>query len=83
MNPVSHQTQTMHPDNLRPGTYLMDRYQDKEKVIRRVEPHDSFVQLLFQGDAEAFACSIEELQRRFRDCISPFSSGCEFGQANC
>lgn len=72
MNPVPHQTQTIHPDNLRPGTYLIDKYQDKEKVIRRVEPHDSFVQLFFEGDAEPFACSIEELQRRFEIAYPPF-----------
>ena len=72
MNPGPHQTQTMHPDNLRPGTYLMDRYQDKEKIIRRVEPHDSFVQLFFQGDAEPFACSTAELQRRFEIVYPPF-----------
>ena len=72
MNPVSHQTQTIHPDNLQPGTYLIDRYQDREKVIRRVEPHDSFVQLFFQGDAEPFACSTEELQRRFEIVYPPF-----------
>ena len=72
MNPVPHQTQTIHPDNLRPGTYLIDRYQDKEKVIRRVEPHDSFVRLFFQGDAEPFACSTEELQRRFEIVYPPF-----------
>ena len=72
MNPVPHQTQTIHPDNLQPGTYLIDRYQDKEKVLHRVELHDSFVQLFFQGDAEPFACSITELQRRFEIVYPPF-----------
>ncbi len=72
MNPVPHQTQTIHLDALRPGTYLIDRYQDKEKVIRQVEPHDSFVQLFFQGDAEPFACSTAELQRRFEIVYPPF-----------
>ena len=72
MNPGPHQTQTIQPDNLQPGTYLIDRYQDKEKVIRRVEPHDSFVQLFFEGDAEPFACSTAELQRRFEIVYPPF-----------
>ena len=72
MNPVPHQTQTIHPDNLQPGTYLIDRYQDKEKVLHRVELHDSFVQLFFQGDAEPFACSTAELQRRFEIVYPPF-----------
>ncbi len=74
MDPISHQTQTMQPDNLQPGTYLIDRYQkkEKEKVIRRVEPHDRFVQLFFEGDAEPFTCSIAELQRRFEIVYPPF-----------
>lgn len=72
MNPVPHQTQTIHLDALKPGTYLIDKYQKKEKVIRRVEDHDSFVQLFFEGDAEPFACSTEELQRRFEIVYPPF-----------
>ena len=83
MNPLPHHTQTIHPDNLQPGTYLIDRYQDKEKVLRRVEPHDSFVQLFFEDDAEPFACSTEEAAKAFRDCISPFSSGCKSGEVGC
>ena len=47
MNPVPHQTQTIHINALQPGTYLIDKYQQKEKVIRRVEDHGSFVQLFF------------------------------------
>ena len=72
MNPVPNQTQTIDLNTLRPGTYLIDRYQEKEKVIHRVDSHDSFVQLFFQGDAEPFACSIEELQRRFEIVYPPF-----------
>ena len=72
MNPVSHQTHTINLDALRPGTYLIDRYQDKEKVIRQVEPHDSFVQLFFEDDVEPFACSTAELQRRFEIVHPPF-----------
>ncbi len=72
MNPVPHQTQTIDLNALRPGTHLIDRYQGKEKVLRLVEPRNSFVQLFFQGDAEPFACSIEELQRRFEIVYPPF-----------
>ena len=72
MNPVPNQTQPIHLDALQPGTYLIDRYQRKEKVIRQVEQRNSFVQLFFQGDAEPFACSIEELQRRFEIVYPPF-----------
>ena len=72
MNPVPHQTQTLHLETLEPGTYLIDKFQGREKVIRQVEDHNSFVQLFFQGDAEPFACSIEELQRRFEIVYPPF-----------
>ena len=78
MNPVPHQTQTIHLDALRPGTYLIDKFQGREKVIRRVEDRNSFVQLFFDGDAEPFACSIEELQRRFEIVYPPFR--CESGE---
>ncbi len=72
MNPVPHQTQTIHIDALKPGTYLIDKFQGREKVIRRVEDRNSFVQLFFQGDAEPFACSTAELQRRFEIVYPPF-----------
>ena len=72
MNPVPHQTQTIHLDALKPGTYLIDKYQQKEKVIRQVEDRNSFVQLFFQGEAEPFACSTVELQRRFAIVYPPF-----------
>ena len=72
MNPVPHQTQTIHLDALKPGTHLIDKFQGREKVIRQVEDHDSFVQLFFQGDAEPFAYSTEELQRRFEIVYPPF-----------
>ena len=72
MNPVPHQTQTIRINALEPGTYLIDKFQGREKVIRQVEDHDSFVQLFFQGDAEPFACSTAELQRRFEIVYPPF-----------
>ena len=72
MNPVPNQIQTIDLDALKPGTYLIDRFQEKEKVIHRVDSHDSFVQLFFQGDTEPFAYSIEELQRRFEIVYPPF-----------
>ena len=72
MNPVPYQTQTIHLDALQPGTYLIDKYQGKEKVIRRVEPHGSFVLLFFEGDTEPFTCSIAELQERFKIVYPPF-----------
>ena len=72
MNPVPHQIQTIDPDKLQPGTYLIDRYQGKEKVIHRVEDHGSFVQLFFEENEEPFACSTAELQERFEIVYPPF-----------
>ncbi len=71
MNPTPHQT-TIHPDNLHPGTYLLDTIQGREKAIHRVEAHDSFVQLFFEGEDEPFTCSIAELQTRFKLVYPPF-----------
>ena len=72
MNSVPHQTQTIHLDALKPGTYLIDKFQGREKVIRRVEDRGSFVLLLFEGDSESFAYSPEELRRRFEIVYPPF-----------
>ena len=72
MNPVPHHTQTTDLNALCPGTYLIDKFQGGEKVIRRVEDHNSFVQLFFEGDAEPFTCSTAELHRRFEIVYPPF-----------
>ena len=32
MNPVPNQTQTIHLEALQPGTYLIDKYQEKERL---------------------------------------------------
>ena len=65
MNPVPHRTQTINLDLLQPGACLIDRHQRNEKVIRRVERHNSFVRLYFQSEDEPFNCSISELESRF------------------
>ena len=60
-------------DNLQPGTYLIDKYQDREKVIRQVEDRGSFVRLLFEGDSRSHLLILtEELQRRFEIVQPPF-----------
>ena len=65
MNSVAQQTDTIHIGDLQPGATLIDTYQDKERVIRRVEPHNTFVQLFFENEDQPFICSIEQLQSRF------------------
>ena len=72
MNPVPNQTQTIDLDALQPGTYLIDKHQGGEKVIRQVHPHGSFVRLFFEDVTEPFVCSIEELQGRFEIVYPPF-----------
>ena len=74
MNPTRHQTHTIHLDDLQPGTHLIDRHQGKEEVIRRVEPHGSFVKLFFLKIDEPFTCSISELQERFEIVPSAFKA---------
>lgn len=59
------QTDTIHISDLQPGMSLIDTHQGKEKVIRQVEPHATFVRLLFQNDDASFTYSVEELQSRF------------------
>ena len=65
MNLEPIETQTFDLDLLQPGACLVDRYQRKERVIRRVERHDSFVRLYFRSEGEPFTCSNTELESRF------------------
>ena len=65
MNLEPIETQTFDLDLLQPGARLIDSYQGNEKVIRRVERHDSFVRLYFQSEEEPFTYSISELESRF------------------
>ena len=65
MSSVVQQTDAIHIGDLQPGATLIDTYQNKERVIRHVEPHAGFVQLFFQNDDQPFTYSIEQLQSRF------------------
>lgn len=58
-------TDTIHIGDLQPGMSLIDTHHGKKKVIRQVEPHATFVRLLFQNDDAPFTYSVEELQSRF------------------
>ena len=66
MNSVAQQTDTIHIGDLQPGIMLIDTYQNEEKVIRRIEPHNTFVRLFFENDDEPFTDSVEQLQSRFK-----------------
>ena len=59
------QTDTIHIGDLQPGMSLIDTHQGKKKVIRAVEPHDTFIRLFFENDDAPFTCAIQELQSRF------------------
>ena len=65
MNSVAQQTDTIHISDLQPGALLIDTYQGTERVIHKVESHDTFVQLFFENDDAPFTYSIQELQSRF------------------
>ena len=65
MNSVAQQTDTIQIGDLQPGIILIDTHQRSERIIRRVEPHDTFVQLYFENDDVSLTCSIKELQSRF------------------
>ncbi|MYG06942.1 DEAD/DEAH box helicase, partial [Candidatus Poribacteria bacterium] len=72
MDSVVQQTDTIHIGDLQPGMSLIDTHQGKEKVIRQVQPHDTFVQLLFENDDQPLTCSIEQLQSRFKFASDAF-----------
>lgn len=65
MDPVIQQTDTIQIADLQPGISLIDTYQNKERVVRQVQSHDTFVQIFFQDDEQPFICAIEQLQSRF------------------
>ena len=65
MDPVAQQTDAIHISDLQPGMSLIDTHQQTERIIRRVEPHGTFVQLYFENDDVSLTCSIKELQSRF------------------
>ena len=59
------QTDTIQIGDLQPGIRLIDTHQRKERIIRSVESHDTFVQLFFENDDAPFTYAIQELQSRF------------------
>ena len=65
MDSAAQQRDTIRINDLQPGISLIDTYENKERVIRQVQPHDTFVQLYFENDDVSLTCSIKELQSRF------------------
>ena len=65
MDSVIQQTGTIQIGDLQPGITLIDTHQRKERIIRRVETHGTFVQLFFENDDAPVTYSIQELQSRF------------------
>ena len=72
MNSVAQQTDTIHIGDLQPGVTLIDTHQNKEKVIRSVESHGTFVRLFFENDDVPITYSIQELQSRFEIMSNAF-----------
>ena len=69
MDSVVQQTDSIRIGDLQPGTSLIDKYQNTERVIRQVQKFNTSVRLYFENDAEPFTYSIEEFQSRF-DIVS-------------
>ena len=65
MNSVAQRRDTIGIGDLQPGISLIDTYQNKEKVIRQVQAHGTFVQLFFENDDQPFTCAMDQLQSRF------------------
>ena len=72
MDSVAHQTPILNLDNLQPGACLIDTLRRTERVIRRVERHDSFVRLFFRSEETSSTYSVAELQSRFEIASGPF-----------
>ena len=74
MDTAAQQTNSIRINNLQPGTSLIDKHQNTERVIRQVHPHGSVVRLFFDDDTEPFTYSIEELQSRFEIVSDAFQA---------
>ena len=74
MDSAAHQTDTIHIGDLQPGTSLIDKHRNTERVIRQVHPHGLVVRLFFDDDTEPFTYSIEELQSRFEIVSDAFQA---------
>lgn len=65
MDSAAQQTDTIQIGDLQSGITLIDMHQGKERIIRSVESHDTFVRLFFENEDAPFTCFIQELQSRF------------------
>ena len=65
MNSTVQHTDSIHISVLKPGTPLIDKYQNTERVIRQVQQFNTSVRLYFQNDVEPFTYSFEEFRTRF------------------
>ena len=74
MDTAAQQTTSIRIGDLQPGTSLIDKHQNTERVIRQVHPHGSVVRLFFDDDTEPFTYSIEELQSRFEIVSDAFQA---------
>ncbi len=67
-------TDTIQANAIRSGTALIDTHHHKTRVIRKLVPHDSFVELLFEDEEETYTYSTDELQTRFQVAPNAFQT---------
>ncbi len=74
MDSVVQQTDSIHFSDLQPGTTLIDKYQNTERVIRQVQKFNTSVRLYFENDVEPFTYSLEEFRFRFEIVSDAFKA---------
>ncbi len=74
MDSVVQHIDAIHISDLQPGTTLIDKYQNTERVIRQVQKFNTSVRLYFENDIEPFTYSFEEFRSRFEIVSDAFQA---------
>ena len=74
MDTAAQQTDSNRISNLQPGTFLIDKLQKTERVIRQVQAYSSSVRLYFENDIEPFTYSFKEFRSRFEIVSDAFQA---------
>ncbi len=74
MDSVVQHIDAIHISNLQPGTTLIDKFQNTERVIRQVQQFNTSVRLYFENDVEPFTYSFEEFRSRFEIVSDAFKA---------
>lgn len=74
MDSVVQHIDSIHISDLQPGTTLIDKYQNTERVICQVQQFNTSVRLYFENDVEPFTYSFEEFRSRFKIVSDAFQA---------